>query len=160
MHKGNFKKNSRTFKIGLSEIYKLQPWILPVTITDALFKSIVPFINIYMSARIIDELLGLKNIDKLIFLVVTTISLNFIIHLISTALEHLLIMLKSVMEHNQQMALNEKIINMDYEHVENPEVHSLRTKISESQTLCGGGVYALIESLGQFVKGFATVYVW
>lgn len=157
MHKSRLKKDVTTLKIGLKEVHKLQPWILPVTIFDALFKSIAPFINIYMSARIIDELLRFKNIDKLKFLVIVTVSLNLIIHLISTALDHLVTMLRSAMNQNQDMRLNEKIINMDYEYVENPEVHNLRTKIAESKNLNGGGIYALIEALSDFVKGFVTV---
>ncbi len=157
MHRSNLKKQLATLKIGLKEIYRLQPWILPVTILDSLFKSIAPFINIYMPARIIDELLEAKNINKLIYLVLITIGGNLAIHLISTGLGHLRILLEDIMNQNQNMKLNEKIINMDYEYVENPEVHSLRTKISESQNMCSGGTNALLEYTGDFTKGFITV---
>lgn len=157
MHKSNFKREISTLKIGFKEIYKLQPWILPVTIIDALFKAIAPFINIYMSAWIIDELIGAKDITNLIWLIAITIILNLAIHLISSALGHLSEVLRNVMTQNQNMRLNEKIINMDYEHVENPEVHSLRRKIVESKMLNGGGVNGLIHYIGDLVKGFVTV---
>ncbi|MFA6941807.1 MAG: ABC transporter ATP-binding protein [Clostridiaceae bacterium] len=156
MH-SSFKKNIKLIITGIKEVQNLQPWILTVTILDSLFKSIYPFVNIYMTARIIDELLGSKNIERLIYLVSITISLNLIIYLISSGLDHLAELLRHVMDHNQDMKLNEKIISMDYEYVENPEVHSLRTKIAESQNFNGGGTYALIYDLGELVKGFVTV---
>lgn len=157
MQKNRFRENIKTLNTGLKEIHELQPWVLTVTIFDSLFKSLAPFINIYMTARIIDELLGVKDIDRLIFLVGLTIGLNLIVHLISTGLDHLRTMLRSIMMQNQDMKMNEKIINMDYEHVENPETHKLRTKIAEAENFNGGGIINLLNHLGAFAKGLATV---
>lgn len=84
MHKDNIKKNIKTIKNGIKEIHSLQHWVLPVTVFNALFKSAAPFINIYMSARIIDELIGPKNVNTLIHLVIITIILNLAVHLISS----------------------------------------------------------------------------
>lgn len=157
MHKSNFIKNLKILKISFKEIYKLQHFVLPVTIFNALFKSISPFINIYMSARIIDELLVDKNVKKLIFLVTVTIILDLIIYLISAGLEHINTILKSVVAQNQDMRMNEKVVEMDYEYVENPEIHSLRTKIKEADNFNGGGIPSLIRNLENMVKGLITV---
>lgn len=153
----NSKNNMKVLQWGLKEIYKLQPWVLSVTLIDAILKSIAPFINIYMSARIIDELIGAKDVNRLMFLVIMTIVLNLAVHLISTAFDHLKTILMNNLEKNIDMRLNEKIINMDYEYVENSEVHSLRTKIAEAENMNGGGVYALIVQAGYLAKGFVTV---
>lgn len=157
MQMNKFKENIKTLNIGLKAIHELQPWVLPVTIFDALFKSTAPFINIYMTARIIDELLGSKDIERLVFLVSLTIGLNLTVHLISTRLDHLRLLLRSIMIQNQDMKMNEKIISMDYEHVENPETHNVRNKIAEAENMNGGGIIALLEYLGDFAKGFITV---
>ncbi len=157
MHRNNLERHMKVLKIGLKEINGLQPWVLPVTILDAFFKSVAPFINIYMSARIIDELIGVKAIDRLVLLAGLTIILNLIIHLISNGLDHLSIILKSLMSQNLDMRLNEKIISMDYEHVENPEVHNLRIKIAEAENMNGGGIYALRKYIGELTKGLVTV---
>lgn len=157
MHKRNFKKALNTLKISLKEIHKLQKWMLPVTIFDSFAKSVSPFVNIYMSARIIDELLGPKSVNKLINLVAINITLNLAVHLISTGLDHLGTILKSIMAQNQDMQLNEKIISMDYEHVENPKVHLLRSKIADAENMMGGSIISLVEYLGDFTKGFVTI---
>ena len=159
MRKWKIKKHFTILKEGLKEVNKLQAFILPVTILNALFKASAPFVNIYMSARIIDELLGHKNINYLEKLVLLTVFLNLGIYLISSILEHFKIMLKNNMYYNQSLRLNEKIINMDYENVENPEIHALRTKISEAYNMMGGGIYSLIDYIGDFIKGLITVIV-
>lgn len=157
MHKDNIKKNIKTIKNGIKEINFLQRWVLPVTIFNAFFKSAAPFINIYMSARIIDELIGPKNVNTLIHLVIITIILNLAVHLISTGFDHLNTLLRDIMMQNQEIRLNEKIINMDYDYVEKPEVHNLRTKIAEAENVNGGGIWAFTEHAGNFVKGLITV---
>ena len=112
MHESNLRKNIKTFKVGLKEIYKLHHWVLLVIIFNSLFKS--------------------------------TVGLNLIIHLIATGFAHLKDMLTDITIQNQHMKLNEKIINMDYEYVENPEVHNLRTKIEEAENVNGGGIFRLM----------------
>lgn len=157
MHKNTIKDELKTIIIGLKEIHKLQSWVILVTILDSVLKSIAPFINIFMSAKIIDELVGSKDINKLILFVGITIGLNLIIHLLSTGASHILKILIIIMKNNQQMEINKKIINMDYEHLENPKTHLLRTKIEEAENQGGGGIYALISYLGKLIKGLVTV---
>lgn len=158
MRKRDFKKQIKILRFSLKEVYKLQPWMLPVTIFHSLFKSLSPFINIYMSALIIDELLGHKNIHNLKVLVGITITLNLGVYLISKALEHLKDLLMEIVCENRDMKLSEKIANMDYEYVENSEVHKLYTKIRESQNFNGGGIsYIIVWGIGKFIKGLVTV---
>lgn len=154
----SFKKNINLITTGIREIHKLQPWILPITVFDSLFKSIYPFVNIYMSARIIDELLGSRSVNRLIYLVSLTVTLNLLIYMISSGLDHITLLLRDIMNDNQDMKLNEKIIGMDYENVENPEVHLLRTKIAEAENFTGGGsTFGLINYIGDLIKGLVTV---
>ena len=151
------KDNFETFKIGIKEIHKLQPWVVPVTIFYAFLNALSPFINIYMSARIIDELVSAKSMNRLIILVSITIGLNLLIHLLAKGLNHLKVLLRNIMLQNQDMRINEKIIQIDYEHVENPEVHKLRTKIWDAQNMNGGGIHSLIFNLEYLIQGIVIV---
>ncbi|WMM24661.1 ABC transporter ATP-binding protein [Tissierella sp. MB52-C2] len=152
------KKDIQILKFGLKEIHILQPWVIPVTISNSFFKSIMPFINIYMSSKIIDELLGIQDVDRLTFLVGMTIGLNLMIYLLSTGFEHLKELLVRIMLQNQDMRMNEKIINMDYQHVENPETHILRTKITEAENMNGGGIYGFVNYFDELIKGLVTLF--
>lgn len=142
---------------GLKEIHKLQPWVLPVAVLESFLKAIAPFVNIYMSAKIVDELINFSYLNRLIVFVGITIGLNLIIYLASTGFEHILNLLIIIMVQNRDMVLNRKIIDMDYEHIENPEVHLLRTKIQEAQNQSGGGIYSLIKYFGVLIKCLVIV---
>ncbi len=142
---------------GLKEIHKLQPWVLPVAVLESFFKAIAPFVNIYMSAKIVDELINFSYLNRLIVFVGITIGLNLIIYLAFTGFEHILNLLIIIMVQNRDMVLNRKIIDMDYEHIENPEVHLLRTKIQEAQNQSGGGIYSLIKYFGVLIKCLVIV---
>ncbi|WP_373897328.1 ABC transporter ATP-binding protein [Haloimpatiens sp. FM7315] len=157
MHKVEVKKQIKLFNFALKEIHKLQPSIMPVTLLYSLFSSLSPFVNIYMSSLIIDELLQRRNLHSLKFLVAITIGLNLIIHLISTGLEHLMKLLFLTVDENQNMRINEKILKMDYEFIEDPEVHKLKSKIMESKNLNGGGILNVIKGMEDFVKGLITI---
>lgn len=157
MRKAKLNKDLSLIITGLKIIHKLQPWVIPITILDSVLKSIAPFVNIFISAKIIDELIGSKDINRLVLFVGITIGLNLIIHLLSTGISHLLKILEIIMGNNQEMELNKKIINMDYEHVENSEIHLLRTKIQEAEYQNGGGVYALLHYFGGLIKDLVTV---
>lgn len=151
------KDQIKIIKIGIKEIYELQTWLIPITILHAIFRSIAPFVNIYITARIIDELVGAKDVDRLVFLVGITIGFNLLIHLLSTGLDHIKYTVRTIMAQRQDMRLNDKIIRMDYSHIEDPEVHKLRTKIMEADNMSGGGLYVMIYELERFLKGLVTV---
>ncbi|MCQ4922626.1 ABC transporter ATP-binding protein/permease [Tissierella carlieri] len=157
MHKKGLMYDLRLIIKGLKEIHKLQPWVLPVAVLESFFKAIAPFVNIYMSAKIVDELINFSYLNRLIVFVGITIGLNLIIYLASTGFEHILNLLIIIMVQNRDMVLNRKIIDMDYEHIENPEVHLLRTKIQEAQNQSGGGIYSLIKYFGVLIKCLVIV---
>ncbi|CAK7079701.1 ABC transporter ATP-binding protein [Tissierella sp.] len=157
MHKKGLMYDLRLIIKGLKEIHKLQPWVLPVAVLESFLKAIAPFVNIYMSAKIVDELINFSYLNRLIVFVGITIGLNLIIYLASTGFEHILNLLIIIMVQNRDMVLNRKIIDMDYEHIENPEVHLLRTKIQEAQNQSGGGIYSLIKYFGVLIKCLVIV---
>src|SRR5690554_6819740 len=97
--------NLKIIKEGLKEVHILNKWAIPLSLLDALFKSLSPFTNIIMSARIINELVGTKDTSVLIRLVAVTIGLNLIFHLVSNGLEHLKTLSISIMWQNQDMRL-------------------------------------------------------
>lgn len=153
------KDNIKTLKLGYKEIYKLNKWAIPTGLIYGFFSSIAPFVNIFMSARIIDELITTKDVDRIIMLVGITMGLNLVIHLLSTGFYHISTRYRNIARQNQDMAMNEKIISMDYEHIEDLEVQTLRTKISESQNVNGGGIYGLMEYTTEFAQGFTKLIV-
>lgn len=153
------KDNIKTLKIGYKEVHKLNKWAIPTGLIYGFFSSIAPFVNIYMSARIIDELITTKDIERIILLVGLTMVLNLMIHLLSTGFYHISTRYRNIAGQNQDMAMNKKIISMDYEHIEDSEVQSLRTKISEAQNVNFGGILGIITFTTEFAQGFTRLII-
>ena len=60
--------------------------VLLSTVLSSVFDAVLPFVNIYFSAEILNELVGVRDIQRLTLLVVLTISLNLAIMLTRNAL--------------------------------------------------------------------------
>ncbi|HBN83580.1 MAG TPA: hypothetical protein DDZ89_07010, partial [Clostridiales bacterium] len=73
------KKDVLLILKGLKEIRSIRPGLLGLTIFRAVFIAVTPFINIYMSARIIDGIAEKAVLKTLLLYALLTISANFII---------------------------------------------------------------------------------
>lgn len=155
----NFKKDILTIKRGLSVVHEVQPWLLLTQSICAAFEAVFPFINIYMSALILDELAGRKSLKALIVLVTATICSNLTTQLIIRALNHVINIKTALFGRYYEMTISKKILRMDYENVENPTIHTLRQKINEFRNMDAGGIWRLIRSFNEFIKStFAITF--
>jgi ATP-binding cassette subfamily B protein len=153
------KDDTKMIIKGVKLLHSMLPWLIPITAITALFSSIYPFINIFMSSLIIDELATTRKLNTLIFYVAITITLNFIILLISNGLSHIKDIQSGLFWNKQEMILSSKILTMDFEHAESPQVQLLRRKISECRNLCGGGLWQLLTNFDQLIKSVLTIIV-
>ena len=62
--KRSFKTNLKMILDTIKILYQLSPRMMIVSEVGAVFKSFTPFVNIYMSARIIDELAGARSASR------------------------------------------------------------------------------------------------
>lgn len=137
---------------GLREIRRLRPWLLSLLVVKGIFDAIAPFINIYMSGLIIDGIVGGKPFQLLLQYVAVTLSLNFIVALLTALMNRFNNILRAELEHKYEMVLSQKIIDMDYTSVENPETHRLRQKINEVRNMNNAGVWRLVDSFQGMIR--------
>jgi ATP-binding cassette, subfamily B, bacterial len=137
---------------GLKEIRRIRPWLLTLLVLRGMCEAAAPFINIYMSGLIIDEIAGGGTSRLLIQYAVITLSLNLIIVLLIRLMNRFENILKAELDHRYEMVLSQKIIDMDYTSVENPETHRLREKINEMRNLNNGGIWGLVFSYQEMTK--------
>lgn len=144
---------------GVKLLRSMQPWLMPITAITAFFSSIYPFINIYMTSVIINELTTTRNLHRLIFYVLITICLNLIVSLSLNGLSHINRIQTDLFYNKQEMILNSKILTMDFEHAENPQVQLLRRKITESSNMNSGGVMQLFYGFDRLIRSTITIIV-
>ena len=143
-------------KRGIATMMKMEKSFVLLHLIIETITPFIPYLNIYMSARIIDELVGNKNINILIIYVTLTIGLNMILSLAISGLNHLKIYRQNQFYINKNMYFSEKSMAMDYENIENSKIHILLDRVKmESQA--GYNEFNLFTHAGNFIRGIISI---
>ena len=129
---------SRAFKVNMRacrHIHSLNPKLLPMTVFRSIFVMFTPYINLYMSAEIMNELAGNRDIQKLTLFVIITISLNFIISALNNFLQKLYSDTYNLYLENEELFMANKTLGLGYADIENPDTHQLRREIMNSASM-------------------------
>lgn len=124
MPKGKFQILKYFFKLtnNLSKTY------IPKTIFASIFKALTPFLNIIMLKLVIDELMGDKDVNKLIFYVGILAIGNLILKIISSYFQKVMELAKTDLLNKIDSYLGEKCVDMDFENVEDPQILDLKER--------------------------------
>ena len=153
----NLKEDLKLIKRGLDIISKLEPHFITLKIIRSFFNAFVPFINIYMSGLILNELAGNRDLRKLIFLVSLTIGLNLLTWLIIHGMNKFIEFKNDSFGRKYDMTLSEKILSMDYQDVENSEIHMKRQRINDMRSMNSGGLWRVVNSFESLVTNFLKI---
>ncbi|WBW97822.1 ABC transporter ATP-binding protein [Oceanirhabdus sp. W0125-5] len=107
---------------GISKSY------IPLLMMSAIFKAILPLINIIIPKFIIDELMGNKNIDVFIKLVLVIVIANGVLGVINAWLDTKIDIKRLEINNGFDLLLGKKIMDMDFENIEDPKVLDLKEK--------------------------------
>lgn len=142
---------------GLKEIHEIRRGILGLLLFRAVFNALTPFVNIYMSALIIDGIAAKAGLKPLLLYAAITITLNLLILLIVRILNRFINLRQFEFNERYEMKFSRKLIAMDYTTIEDPQTHRLREKINEFRSMDRGGIMRLFDSFQSLIKSFFTV---
>ena len=142
---------------GFKFVHSLSKRVIAVTVLDSLLVSMTPYVNLVMSAYILEALIQRDQAKKIATLVVVMVVLNFIIQAASKFTSHWKLRAQRVMSYNSDMAINSKVMSMDYAAVEDPKTHTLRKKIEEYENMNSGGAFQLMYSFSNGMQSFFSV---
>ena len=142
---------------GYKILYRIDKKFVWLPVFKSVFNSFLPFANLFMSAKILTELTGEKELPTLVFYALVTISLNFVFAVFKRAVETKENIYLSEWWNKFNLFFNDTNNTMQYEHLENPQTHILRDKIHQAQHTVGGGLAALYWNLEGLVGGVFSV---
>jgi ATP-binding cassette subfamily B protein len=145
-------------KRGIITIYKIEKNYLFYLILTAIVAPLSPYITIYIMAQIVNEFAGERNPEKFIFLAGSALLLNLILFLFLSGLKHLKNYHQNQFFKNERMYFSQKIMDMDYENIENRDIYYLHEKIKiESQT--GHNMFYLYNFTGEAISNAVNIIV-
>lgn len=137
---------------ALKLMHSFCPSYFPLLIAKSLFDKLTPYFNLYMSAEVVNEIVGARDRERLIFLVLITVFGNFAIAIIGGILSRIFGHKETVLNQRETAYYNRKTLTLDYADLENTEVRQLRRKITESAMIDWHGKQLLMISVSRLVN--------
>ena len=151
------QEDMKLIRRGLCEIHRISPKLLSFVLFQAVLVSLFPFVNIYMSAKIVDGIEDGVGRRTLLFYVVITVVVNLLVHLLSSLLGHVVSNLRYRFWSQCEMQVSLKMMQIDYVDVESPTTHQLRQRIQDFRDIDGSGLENLLEQFKQVISMVFTI---
>jgi len=139
------------------DVSHLCPGVFAVTAIHSIAKAISPYVTVFFSARIINELAGQRRMGELISLVVTALICMGAMTLVTGLLQRWREVISDRYSYRKFHFFADKMLSMDFADVDNPKTHDLRSQIDQSENWSGWGIMQLYHRWGDFVEGCAGI---
>ena len=148
--KRTFRQDWRLIKRAVGIWNQIMPhfWFWQVVCT--LIETFSPYFGLYMSSRMISELAGECNAEKLFFFAGITVLGGFLISMITRLVRSKCTLQKQLIQRKTEAYFTDVQNNLQYEHLENADVVLMRSKI-DSMMASGNAGFELVKQSVQHV---------
>lgn len=136
------KLNNRAFLL----YYNRYPQMVVSRLLSVIWTSLTPYVGIYLSALLIDELAGGRNVRRLKYLVLLTLASAAVIALGSAFLNKWKETQNAGLWFKVEHMFAEKLFDMDYADLDETETSELLSTIRQNQNGGGWGLFRIIEN--------------
>lgn len=133
-------------------LYRRYPQMATSSAICVIWEAITPYVGIYLSARIIDEIAGDRNPDTLMRLVLYTLFSAAFISLVSALLQKWRDTQGSGMYFKVQQIFTQKLMEMDFVGIDDAKTHEKLSTINQNQNGGGWGLYRVTWSLNNLLS--------
>ena len=144
--------NARALKL----FYQYYPKLIPSRFLSILWFSLTPYVGIYLSALVIDELAESKDPARLRYLVAITLFSAAVISFVSAWLTKWKETQNAGIYFKVTHIFSEKYLDMDYIHLDETETAELYSTIMQNQNSGGWGFYRVFEDFEKLSSAILT----
>ncbi len=139
-----FKKRMEITKRGYDIINTYTPGLIKAKVISAMIEALSPFVTVWFSARIINEMAGERNVNALLVYVLLTIGIHFLFSMIKNVMDKIVNEKESGMWDYFMKIFADKQMSMDYVDLENLDVQKQQQKARENLFMFGNGLAQLV----------------
>lgn len=143
-------------KRAIRHLFSLSSPYATCLILNAILHSLMPYVPIYFSARLIDALYERQPVQTLASYVALTVGIVFLLSLASAWLSSRREMANNELYLNEEWAFSEKAMQMAYVSIEDPEVTLLRKRIA-TESQIGYDLWYLTSSTERLVASVTRI---
>lgn len=137
--------------------WKLCPQVFVSTLLASVVKAVTPYVTIFLSARIIDELSGERRPDQLLRWVVLTLACTAVCALLQGVLTRWSNYAKGCAGQLDDQLYMDKMVALDYADVDRQAVFDLYAQIRQNENWAGWGIPKTISYFESFVTAVVQV---
>ena len=145
--------NLRAFQL----LFKRCPHVFFSIVLQAIFQYSTPYINIYLSAQIINELAGSRNASVLYRLIFITLACNVGFGFVKALLSHWGSYHQSSYWWLKEKLFADKLLDMDFCILEEQNTLDLLSKVKQSENWSSWGLVQIPEYFSSFLKAFIHI---
>jgi len=142
---------------GYKLIRKENPHLFLSIFLCSATKAVTPYVGIYLSALIINELAGARNADRLSALVVTTVCTTALLALLNAILQHWKTSNEAPLRFTNDKVYVNKMLNMEFSALDNQHTHDLRSQIKQNDSWMGWGLGRLARFFSDAINGCFSI---
>lgn len=146
-----------TLKYFYREAFHYQPLYFIYVTFSILINAISPFINILMPKLAIDELMGEKNIKRIVMIVLIILFGNMLANMIKNFLTETMAKYADRFERYFKVEISNRTMSMDFEHTEDPEALEQASRAETGMDWYSGGIAGLTRSFMDIVSNLITL---
>lgn len=143
---------------GLKVLYKHYPQMIISRFINVIWNALTPYVGIYMSALIIEELSGSRNVEYLKRLVLITLVLAASIALGTALLNRWQDIESAGLWLKLENILSKKMFDMDFVSLDDTYAADLRSNIRQHFNAGGWGLYRVIDCFETLCSSFLTIF--
>lgn len=152
-----FKEDFALFRRALRILWKISPQYIVWQIVYGVVDAVTPFFGVYMSARIVNELLGARDGKTLFILAAITVFGGLFIQIFSRIVKGRQTVWMQNSWRNEDLFFLDVQNRMQYNHLENPDVALLRENIFAAKNANGSGLMKVQWSIRRLVNCCASI---
>lgn len=159
------KKNHMSWKeifhynLRAAEIWwKLYPQVFLSDAAYQIVSILIPYLTIWFSARIIEELATGKEKTHLFSLILTLLISNLILGILNAICRHWHEIAQDMAYEKLNHFYNEKMLSMDFASIENPHTQDLFAQMQQNENWSNWGMSRILSLFGNSIKTITGIF--
>ena len=142
---------------AMKDTYRLDRWLLPSIALEKIVSATTPFVLIYFSARILNELAGARRADVLWTWVWLSVAASGLLALLKAILARWKGLHEELIRARRPTLFVKKQFEMDFADMDKPATHDLRAQIQQNEQWMGWGLPVVLKLFSGIVESTAGI---
>lgn len=152
-------KKVKTVFTAFKEMHRLEKRLIPTAVIVAVVTAVMPFVNIWFTAKIIDLIDAGADMKKLALYIALAVGINAVLFFFNYFLGDMYYMYRSLMYNKELQNITTKLFKAEYQKLESSDFKELIHKHSEAQDRVFSSFVQFSWMMRDFISGAITLII-